>query len=201
MTGSTLNAQANDELLHLKNEFIDIGIKRESGGGIAWFSQVTSQSQSKSPSPSQNFVNAYDRGRLIQQSYYGSEDGSLWNKKPWRWNPVQGGDWKGNGAQVLELKETKDQLYVKTLPKHWASGEDITTATMEQWITLEQQVASIRYKFTQSQGKDHPKRHQELPAVFIDPHYPNLVLYSGNQPWQDQPLERTQRAGPMRIAR
>lgn len=27
----------------------------------------------------------YDCGRFIQQSYYGRQDGSDWNGKPWRW--------------------------------------------------------------------------------------------------------------------
>lgn len=178
---------AGERLVRLDNHRIAIGLRRDSGGAIAWVSTSGSD---------RNLVNAYDRGRLIQQSYYGQPDGSLWNGKPWRWNPVQGGDWRGNSAKVLELRSTADTAYVRTLPKHWASGENLTTTTMEQWITLEGDVAHVKYRFAQSGGVDHPVHHQELPAVFVDPALSTLVLYSGNAPWSGDALERSQPGWP-----
>lgn len=175
------------ELVRLDNGHITVGLKRDSGGAIAWISAGGSD---------RNLANAYDRGRLIQQSYYGREDGSLWNGKPWRWNPVQGGDWRGNSAKLLELRSTADTAYAKTLPKHWASGEDLTTTSMEQWITLEEDVAHVKYRFTQHGGENHPVRHQELPAVFVDPTLSTLVVYSGEQPWTDDALDRSRPGWP-----
>ena len=48
---------------------------------------------------------------------------------------------------------------------------------MEQWIVLKQRIAHIRYKFTYSGNLIHPKKSQEMPAVFIDSKYNRLVFY------------------------
>ena len=179
-TDNSVDSQA--ALKRISNGQISVGLKPESGGAIAW---VAAEPDGR------NMVNAHDRGRLIQQSYYGKADGSLWNKKPWRWNPVQGGDWRGSSAQVLELTIKPSSAYVKTLPKHWASGEDLRTTTMQQWIDLEGPIAHIKYRFEQRDGEDHPPTHQELPAVFVQPELHNLVMYDGAEPWSDGALTRS----------
>ncbi len=178
---------SSEPLLFIGNDQIRIGLKKESGGAIAWVSQGAT---------GENLVDSYDRGRLIQQSYYGNADGSLWNKKPWRWNPVQGGDWHGTSAKVLEIEHTPASAYVKTLPKHWASGADVTTATMEQWITFEGPVARIKFRFEQKGGENHTEHEQEIPAVFLRPDLHWLVLYNGDKPWTDAELDRTKPGWP-----
>lgn len=175
------------KLERISNGQISVGLKPESGGAIAW---VAAEPNGK------NLVNSHDRGRLIQQSYYGQADGSLWDKQPWRWNPVQGGDWRGRSAKVLESSIAGSKAYIKTLPKHWASGEDLHTTTMQQWIELDGPVVHIKYRFEQRGGNDHPPTHQELPAVFVQAKLRNLVLYDGAQPWTDGPLTRSVPAWP-----
>jgi len=172
---------------YLDNGQIRIGIKKISGGAIGWLSRSGSE---------QNVLNHWDHGRLIQQSYYGNKDGSLWNGKPWRWNPVQGGDWKGNPAKILKLQVQKNRIYVKTLPKHWASGADLKETEMEQWLQLEGNVAHIHYKMTYRGKIAHVKRHHEIPAVFVNPEYDTLVLYDGEQPWSGGPLSRSKPGWP-----
>ena len=172
----------DETLKRISNGQISVGLKPASGGAIAW---VSAEPGGK------NLVNSHDRGRLIQQSYYGKADGSLWNKKPWHWNPVQGGDWRGKSAQVLELSLKETSAYVKTLPKHWASGEDLSTTTMQQWIDLDGPVAHIKYRFEQRGGEDHPAVHQELPAVFVEAELRNLVMYDGAEPWTDAAITRS----------
>ena len=109
---------------YIDNGKIRLGVDLESGGSIFYFSQSL---------PLRNLLNHFDRGRFIQQSYYGDGDGSHWVDKEWRWNPVQGGDYKGNPAVVIEYADTAGVLYVKSTPKHWATGVDIVGAVMEQW--------------------------------------------------------------------
>jgi len=159
---------------YLENDQVRIGVDLGSGGGIFYFSQK---------SPERNLLNHFDKGRFIQQSYYGVADGSDWNKKPWRWNPVQGGGWKGEPAKVLEFSNKGGTLYVKTRPKHWATGEDINDAVMEEWIALRGNVAAVHFKFTYTGTTSHPASHQELPAFFADYALPNLTFYNGNKPW------------------
>ena len=178
---------ATNDWVFLDNGQVRLGVIRSSGAGIAWFAPSGSTN---------NLVNHWDRGRLIQQSYYGAEDGSLWNKEPWRWNPVQGGDWRGKPATVLELTHTTNSLHTKTVARHWASGEELTNVIFEQWITLTGRLAHIRFQMTYSGTNSHPPRDHEIPAVFVAPELDTLVLYDGDRPWTDGPLHRSRPGWP-----
>ena len=185
-TGSA-PAGSGDDWVFLDNGQVRLGVKQSSGAGIGWFSAGRSE---------RNLINSWDRGRLIQQSYYGQIDGSLWDKKPWRWNPVQGGDWRGHGAKVLALRVATNSLYAKTLPKHWASGADLPDVTMEEWITLTGRVAHIRFQMTYTSTNAHPVTSHEVPAFFAEPDLGTLVLYDGPHPWTEGPVQRSQPGWP-----
>jgi hypothetical protein len=173
---------ADDDWRFIDNGKIKLGVKKSSGAAIGWLSLSGTES---------NLVNHFDRGRLIQQSYYGKNDGSIWDKQPWRWNPVQGGHYQGSGAPVLELKVEGTKLFSRSHPVHWATGDTLTDCLMEQTIELQNQVAKIHFRF-QYLGKDeHPEQDQEIPAVFLEPQFKNLVLYSGSKPWSNDILERS----------
>ncbi len=174
--------QVPSEWVYLDNGEVRLGVKRASGAAVAWFSESGSE---------RNLVNHFDHGRLIQQSYYGVQDGSLWNQKPWRWNPVQGGDWQGSPAKLIELNATETQLTSKSFGKHWASGEDLDNVLFEQTIKLTGKVAHIHFKMTYSGDVTHPAHHQEIPAVFMAPDLNTLVHYSGDKPWTNADLSRS----------
>lgn len=180
-------ATADDQWMFLSNHHIKVGIKKTAGGAIGWLSTTDS---------SENLINHHDQGRLIQQSYYGKNDGSLWAKQPWRWNPVQGGDYTGHPTKILELTADEESLYVKTLPKHWASGEDLSEVTFEQKITLDGPVVKIHYQMSYQGTERHPVHDQEIPAVFLDSRLSTLVFYDGDQPLTAQPLTRKQPGFP-----
>ena len=162
----------------IDNGEVRLGVDLDSGGGIFYFSKIA---------PERNLLNYFDKGRLIQQSYYGRLDGSFWNKKPWRWNPVQGGNWEGKPSTVLAYSLQPEKLYVKTMPKSW-SGGDVHDAVMEEWIGLQGQIAHIHFKFTYSGDLDNPIADQEVPAIFMDYALDNLVFYSGPAPWMNGAL-------------
>lgn len=167
--------------MFLDNGAIRLGVDLSSGGSIFYFAQS---------STGRNLLNHFDRGRFIQQSYYGNRDGSRWWDQDWSWNPVQGGDYQGNPAKLLEYETTDNLIYVKSMPRHWASGEDITDAVMEQWISLKNGYAHIKYQFTFTGNQNHPPVHQEMPAVFVDYALPHLVFYQGDHPWKNEELTR-----------
>lgn len=171
----------------LENGKIKIGVDLSSGGSIFWFSELPAD---------RNLMNHADRGRFIQQSYYGKTDGSLWVKKPWRWNPVQGGDYKGKPAKLLEVKETDSTLYVRSIPVNWAGGQDLDECRMEEWITLSDNIARIRFRFTYKGTDVHPPTHQELPAVFVDFALTDLVYYKGDKPWTGDALSKDRPGWP-----
>lgn len=174
----TSSAYAQEHWLFLDNGHVRLGVNIDAGGCLGWFSPSHSAN---------NLLNAYDHGRYVQQSYYGDPDGSDWNGKPWRYNPVQGGSWKGVPATVLEQKADKHSLYVKTKPRQWASGADVDDMVMEQWFTLEGGLARLKYRMTYTGKTEHKPTHQELPAVFVTPRCDTLVFTQDGKLVRQQP--------------
>ncbi len=162
-----LNAGPLPDPEFIDNGVIRLGIDRSAGGAIFHFGP--------SGEGSANLLNHYDKGRFIQQSYYGGEDGSEWAGKPWRWNPVQGGGYRGEAAEEVTIERDGGTLKVASKPRHWATGERVDEAEMESVITLRGPVAEIEFLFRYKGNENHPPRHQELPAVFVDAEYSNLV--------------------------
>ena len=175
---------AQEHWTFLDNGHVRLGVNMDAGGSIGWFSHSHS---------SANLLNAFDHGRYVQQSYFGDKDGSEWNGKPWRYNPVQGGSWKGAPATVLEKREEKNSLYVKTKPRHWASGAEVDEVIFEQWLSLDGGLAHLKFRMTFTGTATHKPTHQELPAVFVMPRYDTLVFCEKGSPaWAGAPLVRRQ---------
>lgn len=162
-----LPLQAAEEWCYLDNGQIRLGVNLGAGACIGWFSPSGSKD---------NLLNAYDVGRYVQQSYYGDADGSDWNGKPWRYNPVQGGSWKNAPAEVLEAKSDATSLYAKTKPRHWATGAFTPECVMEQWLRLDGKLARLKFKMTWNGDKENKPHHQELPALFVTPKLDTLVF-------------------------
>lgn len=75
---------------------------------------------------------------------------------------------------------------MKSVPRHWATGAVLNEAQMESVITLEGHAARIRFKVMWSGEKEHDKHHQEVPAVFVQPAYDQLVYCAEDQKeWKD----------------
>lgn len=157
---------------YLDNGTIRIGVDRSRGAAIGYLSLSN---------PQRNLLNHNDEGRFIQQSYYGEKDGSMWAKKPWSYNPVQGGSYKGEDAKTLEFKKTASALYAKVEPLHWASAKPCPEAIMQEWITLEGPVAKVRMRMDYTGPTQKNKAHQEMPAMFVDYDLPNLVFEKDGQ--------------------
>ncbi len=149
-TDAGTEQQSTDDWIWLGNRSFRVGLLRSSGGAIGWISP---------PGGERSVVNSFDRGRLVQQSWYGDEDGSDWNGRPWRWNPV-----------------------------HWAAGTDIADAVMTQRVALQQELIRIDYRFQYHGTVSHQPRHQELPAVFTGPEYSRLAVCTSDRPWTDAAL-------------
>ncbi|MBL9131783.1 MAG: hypothetical protein JNG86_11320 [Verrucomicrobiaceae bacterium] len=160
-------APAQEKWLYIDNSHLRLGVNLAAGGCIGWLSRSGS---------SENVLNAYDVGRYVQQSYYGDADGSDWDGKPWRYNPVQGGSWKNEPAEVVETKSDATSLYAKTIPRHWATGVKTPECVMEQWLRLDGDVARLKFKMTYSGEKAHVPHHQELPALFVEPRFDTLAF-------------------------
>ncbi len=179
---------AQENWAYLDNGHIRLGVNLNAGACVGWFSKSTS---------GKNLLNSYDEGRYLQQSYYGDPDGSDWNGKPWRFNPVQGGSWKGVPATVLENKIDAHSMHTVTRPRHWATGAHVPDVKLEQWLKLEGGSAKLRFKMTYTGAATHKPTHQELPALFVQPEYDTLVFCDAAQPaWKNAPLTKKQPGFP-----
>ena len=175
------------EWLFIDNGRIRLGVKKASGAGIAWLSRSGS---------TENLLDHFDHGRLVQQSYYGKMDGSIWADKPWRWNPVQGGDYTHHPSEVLELTSDTTTLHARIRPRNWAGGQLLPECEMEQRIRLEGNLAIVKFSFRYTGTEHHPPAHQEVPATFINPAYGTMVIYDGDRPWTDAALTKSQPGWP-----
>ncbi|MDB6006024.1 MAG: hypothetical protein JWR15_3011 [Prosthecobacter sp.] len=169
---SGIHAGAEEKWLYLDNGHVRLGVNLNAGACIGWFSASRS---------SDNLLNAYDVGRYVQQSYYGDEDGSDWNGKPWRYNPVQGGSWKNVPAEVVETKSDATSFYAKTKSRHWATGAFTPECVMEEWLRLDGGLARLKFKMCYTGEKEHKARHQELPALFVTPKLDTLVFMNAEK--------------------
>jgi hypothetical protein len=182
-------ALSAEHWVFLDNKHVRLGVNMDAGASIGWFSHSHSND---------NLLNRFDHGRYIQQSYYGDDDGSDWNGKPWCYNPVQGGSWKGEPSTLLESRIKEERLYVKTQPRQWASGEHVSEMYMEQWLSLDGGLARLKYRMTHMGATEHAsKKHQEMPAVFVAPKLNTLVFCEASQPaWTNAALTRRQPGPP-----
>jgi hypothetical protein len=139
-------------ILTLDNGTIKVGVDTEYAGAITWLSQSVSQT---------NFINDYDHGRQVQQSYYsGPEEydppGSrhYGDVGPWPWNPVQAGDAHGVPSAVLVYRNLFGTIYTQTRPMQWALQNWPADCIMEQWTRLDGPAVRVHCKLT-NQRSDH----------------------------------------------
>ena len=151
----------------LDNGIVRLGVDKSRGAAIGYFALSSTR---------RNLLNHYDEGRFIQQSYYGDPDGSQWAKKPWVYNPVQGGSYKGEDAKTLQFRSSKKELHAKVEPLHWASAKQCPEAIMQEWITLDGPIAKIRMRMDYTGATQSRKAHQEMPAMFVDYALPHLIF-------------------------
>lgn len=145
-----------EDATYINNGEIQLGVDMKRGGAVFHFSEAATK---------RNLLNHCDEGRFMQQSYYGEADGSIWNTQPWVWNPIQGGGWQGEKAEVTDQKVEQSSLRVTTIPVHWATGKAVTECRMIESISLEGRIAHIRYSFSNrgSGRRTIPRRIRRCP--------------------------------------
>lgn len=172
-----------------------IGLDQRWGGAIAEVSL-----------DGENFVNAFDPGRLVQLSLYDGfgQGGDLCAgcTGAWPWNPVQGGDRHRHGSPVLQRRVSDSTLYVMSRPLHWfpddkGGGPHRAVATdmlYETWVSVvpeHPRAFHVRYRATHLGADTHGAHVQEVPAVYANRHYDTFVSYMGQAPWTGGALTRT----------
>ena len=176
----------------LANEKIKIGVDLEQGGTITYLSPADSD---------RNIINAHDRGRQIQLSFYSGPQPygmahPAW--KNWPWNPIGTGDVYGHASQVLNCTNDGKTLYVKSVPLQWALDNVPGECTFETWITIHGNAAHVRCRLLnhRSDKTQYSAFDQELPAVYTIGKLYRLFSYDGDKPYTHAPARQIENNGP-----
>lgn len=138
-----------------------------------------------------NLINRNDTGRLVQQSYYGTaeppyEPGTYMDNT-WNYNPVQGGNQYNDHSKIVDIRCSKEEIYIKCRPLDWAKEKEfITPSYMEAWYTIENNNVHVKCRFTDFSGYPSNKREQELPAFYCVEPLNTFVYYDGTEPFSKE---------------
>jgi hypothetical protein len=177
---------------YIENDRIKLGVDLNLGGAVTFLSDKENGGE--------NMINSFDWGRQIQMSYYsgpwpyigpnGETPTDNWAELGW--NPIQSGDAGGNRSQLIAFeKQGENVLFVSCTPMQWPHTTGVAgdcefrcryTLT-DNVITMEATIINKRTDKTQYRACP-----QEMPAVYTNGSWYNLVTYLGDQPFTDQPV-------------
>lgn len=172
----------------LDNGIMRVGFDLERGAALYYIA-----SKSDNDYKMINLINDFDCGRMIQQSFYGQQDGSVWpfpsGPKVWRWNPVQAGNYLNVPSKIKAWTNQKKNCFTSfTTPRHWVTGDVLDEVQLKQDVCLQGDVIRITFKMTYSGTVSHLRIDQELPAIYMWKGISRLVLYDGDNPWRNDEL-------------
>jgi hypothetical protein len=178
----------SNEIYYIEDNNYKLGLRLTWGGGICYLYDKNNTSYGLT-----NLVNQYDTGRLIQQSYYGTDShndprytNGYFNNSNWGYNPVQGGDKGNTPSRIIDVVVGDKSVYVKAQPMDWGHVGSITPSYMENVYTLENGVVRVDNRFVDFSGFDHYHRHQELPAFYTVSYLNRFSYYNGSNSWANQ---------------
>ncbi|MBQ8407809.1 MAG: hypothetical protein IJY39_02980 [Clostridia bacterium] len=174
---------------YIENERFKLGVDMGWGGAICYLADLKCNVEGL-----ENLVNKADEGRLIQQSYYGTnaipgvyEPGEFNNAK-WNYNPVQGGDKYGNDSRIIDIVVSDNSIYIKAQPQDWSLDGAITPSYMENTFILHEDYVEAKNRFVDFSGWTHPLTTQEIPAFYTVSYLDSFVWYDGMEPWSEDTL-------------
>ena len=201
------NRRVLGETVFIKNQNYKIGVSLQWGGSLSYARYLRKNIQAVKTkdgvkvgvdalknyggillTSKVNLINRNDTGRVVQQSYYGT-NGSLDSYKrgefmghKWNYNPVQGGNQFGDASKIVDCRIGSDYIYIKCRP--------ITPSYMEATYRLKIDLIEVDCKFTDFSGWTPTYTSQEVPAFYPIEPLNSFRFYEGDRPWQDDPNVR-----------
>jgi hypothetical protein len=184
----------DSSMRYLENDRIKLGIDLSIGGAVTYLSFQDNGGK--------NMINSADWGRQIQMSYYSGPWPYIGpnGEKPtdsWAglgWNPIQSGDAGGNRSKVIAFETRgRNAMLVRCVPMQWPHTAGVAgDCEFECLYTLENNVISMEATIVNKRA-DKTLFHacgQEMPAVYTNGAWYNLVTYLGDQPFSGRPVTR-----------
>ena len=172
----------DDNLLFIENEYLRLGANLSLGGALTHLSEKGRE----------NLINNYDWGRQVQMSFYSGPvphlPEGIENHPGWDyigWNPIQSGDCFRNRSDILDYYQKENEIYIKSVPRHWPLNNCKGECTFEVWYRLEGKTARItsRLNNARTDKTQFGARGQELPAVYTNATWYKLVSYVDSHPF------------------
>ena len=199
-----VNRAVPDKEVFISNGKYKIGVDLLWGGALSYMEDLDSNVQAvnvdgkikvdsnaskrysvSSVNDNVNLINRYDPGRLVQQSYYGTQaDGyepGIYMGNVWNYNPVQGGNQFGDNSKIVDLIISDDSIYIKCRPLDWAKEKEfITPSYMEAVYTFEGDSVHAECRFVDFSGLPDYYTTQELPAFYCVEPLNRFIYYNEN---------------------
>ena len=178
----------NGGTTYISNDRYLLGVNVIWGGGISYILDRRDDNTEIT-----NLINNADAGRLVQQSYYGTDDPSeyecgQYGGNPWPYNPVQGGNLFAQSSRIIDVQILGASIYVKAQPRDWART-DIAPCYMENVYTIYSNRIQVDNRFVDFSGfTKHQLTHQELPAFYTIGYLNTFEFYNGTAPWTNGEL-------------
>lgn len=178
-----------EDVAYISDGKYKLGVKLTWGGGVSYLEDLTDGDDSIT-----NLLNDHDTGRLIQQSFYGTDSApykpAKYGENMWCYNPVQGGDQYGNRSKLVDFAIAEDgkSIWVKCQPLDWAQKNSRTPSYMENTYTIAGGHIEVENRFIDFSGYTHRNAHQELPAFYTISYLSDFVFYNGTKAWQGDAL-------------
>ena len=177
------------DVVYISDGKYKLGVKLTWGGGVSYLEDLADGDDSVT-----NLLNDHDTGRLIQQSYYGTDSApyvpAQYGGNTWCYNPVQGGDQYGNRSKLVDFSISEDgqSIWVKCQPLDWAQKKAYTPSYMENTYRIADGHIAVENRFIDFSGYTHRNAHQELPAFYTISYLSDFVFYDGTKPWTGDAL-------------
>ena len=178
-----------DDVVYISSGRYKLGIKLAWGGGISYLEDLEDGDSQLS-----NLLNDHDTGRLVQQSYYGTQSApyvpAKYGENMWCYNPVQGGDQYNNRSKLVDYSISEDgkSIYVKCRPLDWSHENSLTPSYMENTYAIQGDMIKVDNRFLDFSGYTHRDAHQELPAFYTVSYLCDFVFYDGTNAFSGDEL-------------
>jgi len=186
----TANVPVYDEEMYLENDRFRLGASLKLGGAVFYFEDKADGDDSVG-----NLINYHDTGRLLQQTYYGTNlapyNASSWHTTAaWPYNALQGGDQYQNASKVVAVWQDETHLYIKCRALDYAKNNTLSDCYQTCLYTMEEDCVRTDVRAIDFSSYDHPVSEQETPCCFVISHLGTFVCYTGDKPWTGDTLSR-----------
>ena len=212
--GKDVRNSAPTGTVYLQNEYIRLGADLSRGGSITVLQSVKGGISTNTDNIVNNYdLGRQIQMSVYSGPTYYYKPNHKPAAERWKglgWNPIQTGDVSGCPSRILAYYNDGECMYIKLRPMHWPQEDMPAECTFEVLYTLIENSVDVRCRvvnqredFTDAQAKEisrvygvsvdsikntqqFPARQQEIPAVYVNGKFCNMITYTGMNPFTNE---------------